>query len=83
MFVAAVDGVVIGFCVCWTSAFVKDLVVDEAFRRRGIGAALLTRALAVFAARGATTVDLKTDTDNLKAQSLYRRLGFEIVERIG
>ena len=27
-------------------------------------------------------IDLKTDVENVKAQSLYRRLGFEIVERV-
>ncbi len=83
IFVATAGGEVVGFCHCWSSAFVKDIVVDEAFQRRGLGAALLTLALQAFASRGASSVDLKTDVDNLTAQSLYRRLGFEVVERIG
>ena len=83
IFVAAAEGAVVGFCHCWREAFIKDLVVDAAFRKRGLGAALLTLALDTFVERGATAVDLKTDVNNVVAQSLYRRLGFEIVERIG
>lgn len=83
IFIAEADSDVVGLCHCWTGNFIKDLVVDAAWRRRGLGAALLTMALEAFAARGAASVDLKTDVDNLTAQSLYKRLGFEIVERIG
>jgi ribosomal protein S18 acetylase RimI-like enzyme len=83
VFIADYDGEVVGLCHCWTSDFVKDLVVDEPFRRRGLGAALLTLALKEFERRGATSVDLKTGVDNVRAQSLYRRLGFEVVELIG
>lgn len=81
---AVSGGVVIGFCHCWTGAFIKDIVVDKSFRGRGVASALLTMALV--ACRDelhAPFVDLKTDTDNVKAQSTYRRLGFEIVERVG
>jgi ribosomal protein S18 acetylase RimI-like enzyme len=38
-------------------------------------------ALLACSAHGASSVELKTDVENVKAQSLYRRLGFEIVER--
>ena len=82
MFVALANGAVVGFCHCWSVPFVKDLVVDAAWRRRGLGAALLTRALQTFAARNATSIDLKTDIENTTAQSLYKRLGFVIVERV-
>jgi GNAT superfamily N-acetyltransferase len=83
IFIAEAEGEVVGLCHCWTSNFVKDLVVEDAFRRRGLGAALLTLALEEFARRGAPSVDLKTGVGNVGAQSLYRRLGFEVVERIG
>ena len=82
MWVAERDGEVVGFCHCWTSDFIKDLVVAPEFRRRGLGTALLTIALETFAARGTAFVELKTDVDNDKAQSLYRRLGFVIVEQV-
>ncbi|MBL8597935.1 MAG: GNAT family N-acetyltransferase [Devosia sp.] len=83
MFVAAEQGRVVGFCHCWRDGFIKDLVVDRAWRKRGLGAALLTMALAASTARGIPFVDLKTDVDNATAQSLYRHLGFRIVERVG
>ncbi len=83
MFVAADDGQIVGFCHCWTVPFIKDVVIDPTYRRRGLGAALLTSAMAASRQRGGTSIDLKTDVDNFAAQSLYRRLGFEIVERIG
>ncbi len=83
MFIAAMGGSVIGFCHGWRKPFIKDLVVERDLRRRGLGAALLTLAMETYARRGANSVELKTDVDNVVAQSLYRRLGFEIVERIG
>lgn len=81
-FVAVANGEVAGFCHGWTEPFIKDVGVDAAFRRRGLGGALLTQALETYAARGTPFVDLKTDVDNVAAQSLYRRLGFAIVERV-
>ena len=35
----------VGVAQCWTSAFVKDLAVDPAMRRQGLGAALLSHVL--------------------------------------
>ena len=83
MFVAVSRDAVIGFCHCWTGAFIKDIVVDRDFRGRGIAASLITTALVACKKFNSPFVDLKTDVDNVKAQSLYRRLGFEIVERVG
>lgn len=81
MYVAAADGRTIAFCHCWADAFIKDVVTDPAFRGRGIGTALITMALVACKERGASFVDLKTDVENVRAQSLYRRLGFDLVER--
>jgi len=81
--VAVAGNEVIGFCQCWTEPFIKDIVVAPRHRRRGLGTALLSRALAAFAARGSAHIELKTDADNLRAHSVYRRLGFEIVEWVG
>lgn len=83
MYVSMSDGAVVGFCHCWTGAFIKDIVVDPAVRGRGVAGALLTMALLACQALEAPYVDLKTDVDNVKAQSVYRRLGFEVVERVG
>jgi ribosomal protein S18 acetylase RimI-like enzyme len=71
-----------GAALCWTSAFVKDLVVHEEWRRRGLGEALLRHVLDVFRARGAAGVELKVDADNAPAFRLYERLGLRVVERL-
>ena len=66
-----------GFCQCWTSGFIKDLVVHPDWRGRGVGEALLLMALAAFAARGLPHAELKVDSDNLQALRLYHRVGFQ------
>lgn len=75
-FVAKAGDEAVGFCLCWTSSFVKDLVVAPLWRNRGIGTALLATALAALKARGATEVALKVDIYNGTAQRLYRQFGF-------
>jgi ribosomal protein S18 acetylase RimI-like enzyme len=62
--------------LCWTSAFVKDLVVHPDARGRGIGEALMRVVFAAFRNRDAAHVDLKTDkVENAAAVRLYQRLG--------
>ena len=78
----AVDdgGDIVGAAQCWTSAYVKDLVVHPGARRRGIAEALMLTAFREFQRRGATHVDLKVQTDNpTGAMRLYRRLGMREV----
>lgn len=74
--VARAGDEVIGFCLCWTSSFVKDLVVDAGWRNRGVGSALLSTAIAALRARGAEELALKVDIYNGTAQRLYRSFGF-------
>ena len=81
-FLAESEGVLIGAVLCWTSAFVKDVVVHESWRFRGIGEALLLHAFGTFAKRGATAVELKVESTNAPALRLYERLGMRIVERV-
>jgi ribosomal protein S18 acetylase RimI-like enzyme len=74
----AVDGagVIVGAAQCWTSAYVKDLVVHPDARRHGLAEALLLTVFQAFRRRGATHVDLKVEMDNpTGAVRLYRRLG--------
>jgi ribosomal protein S18 acetylase RimI-like enzyme len=66
-----------GVALCWSSAFIKDLCVAGPYRRRGLGAALVSHALRHFAARGERVVTLKVEADNPSgARRLYERLGF-------
>ena len=71
-----------GAVLCWTSAFVKDVVVHESWRRRGVGEALMRHAFRAFAARGAEAVDLKVQASNAGAAALYERVGMRVVERL-
>lgn len=72
---------VAGVAQCWTSAFIKDLAVAPAYRRQGLGAALLHEACRVFRERGAAFIELKVEADNPSgALLLYRAHGFEEVE---
>lgn len=75
-FVAKAGEQVVGFCLVWTSSFVKDLVVDGVYRRRGVGTALLSTAIDAMRTRGATEIALKVDIYNANAQRLYREFGF-------
>jgi ribosomal protein S18 acetylase RimI-like enzyme len=68
--------------ICWTSAFVKDIVVAETWRRHGLGEALLRLAFRTFERRGAAFVDLKVQAQNAPAIRLYERVGMRIVERL-
>lgn len=48
-------------------------------RRRGVGSALLQAVIETLHQRGATDLILHTATDNVSAQNLFRRHGFEII----
>jgi ribosomal protein S18 acetylase RimI-like enzyme len=61
-------------------AWIEDVVVDEAARGSGAGAALVAAALDRAAAAGARTVDLTSRPSREAANRLYRRVGF--VERV-
>lgn len=63
--------------------WVKDIVVREEERGRGLGKALLQHAFRVYASRGATQVGLKVDSTNpTGAIQLYERLGFVTDQRL-
>jgi len=71
---------IVGVAQCWTSAFIKDLVVHPLARRRGIAEALLRTAFGEFQRRGEKHVDLKVQVDNpTGAVRLYKKLGMRDV----
>ncbi|MFD7872708.1 GNAT family N-acetyltransferase [Streptomyces sp. NPDC059766] len=57
-------------------ARIEDVVVDEAARGHGVGAALTEEALRLAAAAGARTVDLTSRPSRQAANRLYERIGF-------
>lgn len=71
---------------CWVVLFdpgtglegeVAELYVAEAHRGRGVGEALVRRAVQLFAERGVTLGYVWTRPDNDAATRLYRSAGFE------
>jgi len=86
LIVARLDGRIVG---CMTlvmfriptgvRAWIEDVVVEEAARGHGIGAAINRRAMDLAAERGARTVDLTSRPSRVAANELYKKLGF--VER--
>ena len=81
-FLVTAGGELAAASICWTSAFVKDLVVHEGWRRRGLGEAILQLAFRTFDERGAERVDLKVEEQNAGALRLYERVGMRVVERL-
>lgn len=72
---------VIAVCQCWTSAYIKNLVVHPRAQRQGLGRALLLHAFKVFEQRREGFVDLKVLEDNLRARRLYESVGMRVVRR--
>lgn len=61
-------------------AWIEDVVVDRAYRRQGIGAALTLAAIERARQAGARTVDLTSRPSREAANRLYQRLGFLLRE---
>ena len=61
-------------------AWIEDVVVDEAARGRGVGAALTNAALAEARTRGSKDVSLTSRPAKEAANRLYQRIGFEARE---
>jgi ribosomal protein S18 acetylase RimI-like enzyme len=85
IYCAAHSGVVIGMVtILFTistaeggrAAWLEDLVVDPAWRSRGVGTQLLSHAVADAKLAGCTRITLLTDSDNYRAMRLYSRAGF-------
>jgi len=70
-----------GCCALFThgdgTAELKRMIVDEAARGQGMGAALLAGAEAVARRIGAHTVMLEVGVRNTEAQALYHRAGYQ------
>lgn len=72
---------IVGVCQCWTSAYIKNLVVHPRAQDQGLGRALLLHAFNIFQQRREGFVDLKVLEDNLRAQRLYESAGMRVVRR--
>ena len=59
-------------------AFVENICVDEAFRRQGVGKALVEKAIDHCRANGASFLSLEVRRSNTAALGLYTGFGFDI-----
>jgi ribosomal-protein-alanine N-acetyltransferase len=78
--VAVAGDAIVGYALGWCAppeAELMNLAVDERWRNRGIGSALLAWTLEACAGRGAREVYLEVRLSNWPAQRLYERHGFE------
>ncbi|MDB6143772.1 MAG: GCN5-related N-acetyltransferase [Pseudomonas sp.] len=80
-FVACDDHGLIGVAHCWTSAFIRDLVVHPRAQRQGVALSLLNHAFQVFHSRGEACADLKVLETNHSARRLYETSGMSYVQR--
>ncbi|BCJ74831.1 N-acetyltransferase [Catellatospora sp. IY07-71] len=85
LLVARVDGQIVGALTLAVfpipsglRAWIEDVVVDDAARGRGVGAALTQEAIRLARADGASTVDLTSRPSREAANRLYERLGFRV-----
>ena len=80
IFFADLDGRIVGQIkmVPWWNkfAYVEELSVDTAFRGKGIGQALMTRAIEWAKSQDFPGITLETQTNNVRACLLYERCGF-------
>jgi ribosomal protein S18 acetylase RimI-like enzyme len=87
LFVATDDGEVVGtltlvvFAIpTGLRAWIEDVVVDEAMRGLGVGAALTTAATDEARVRGVRSVDLTSRPSREAANAMYQKLGFALRE---
>jgi len=59
-------------------AFIYDFIIDEAFRGKGYGKQALAAMDEKLKSMGAESVALHVFGDNITAQELYKKMGFEI-----
>jgi len=61
----------------WRWCEIDQIAVDPAWRRRGIGRALMAAALAEAGKRGVRDIELASWAFNIEAHALFRQFGFE------
>lgn len=75
------NGKLVGYLICtmrWGKiGHILSIAVDPQYRRRGIGRALVLKALEKLKGEGATAVRLEARRSNLGARAFYSVLGFK------
>ncbi len=85
--VATPDDEMVGFIFVMTdehgTGHVTTIGVAPEHRRRGLAKKMLLHVEEALRKRGVSTVSLEVRVSNIGAQSLYRTLGFAVVQRLG
>ena len=61
-------------------AVIEDLVIDEPYRRWGVGPLLVKKAIEMAKARKARHISLRTNPKRVEANKLYLAMGFHRME---
>lgn len=86
IFIAELDGVVVGYANTWTvysiwaggkALILDDLYVEPACRNLGVGRRMMACLIDQAKALGFRRLQLHAETDNARAHKLYRELGFQ------
>ena len=83
-FLAVARETLVGVCLGLTFpklGWVRQLAVDEGWRRRGLGTALLHHAFGVYHERGYERAGLAVDGENPDAYAFYQRVGMHRVRQ--
>lgn len=84
------QGLLVGFAAisfAWTlehggkSAWLDELYVLPEYREKGLGSLLMDRVFSEAKKEGCLVIDLEVEEDHRRAERLYRRQGFEKLER--
>ena len=80
------DGTIVGVLTLlfydiptYCKAWIEDVITDSDYRGRGVGRALVERALEMAREHGADNVNLTSRPSREAARALYRKVGFEEV----
>ena len=76
------DGRIVGhtvFTIIGPDCELLSVAVSEEYRRKGYGEALVRDVLSIATRKECTSVLLEVRVSNSKAQSLYKKLGFEAI----
>ena len=85
-FLAELDGAMIGYLFLWNidrSVPWLGVAVHEEFKGRRLGRLLIRHALSYLHERGKSGVLLTTHIVNIRAQGLYKSMGFEEIGTAG
>lgn len=85
--VAAPDGRLAAFCICWFDAGsrvgrVEPLGCHQDFRRFGLGKAALAQGLRRLQSRGAEKIYVETDLERNAALHLYESFDFQVIQEV-